>query len=258
MRPVVLSSEDEGEETELSSITVSSVVTSGRLSDASTISSDSIWDKLSDWEPYIDKMDSITHPTCVPPLYDSRRADPSIKDKRKFYNVYVGDLVGCYREWYVCCSNNFLSSDLHYVRRGDAGGRVTGIPGNLHKSYTTWELALEAWQQNCRAYHRHAPGFVHGSTFEPDALISPPEPVTPRRSQHNVVFPSSPSSGQSSSAVPPGTPSRSSRTRTRSKGNSKGNSSSIVSSNSSPPAPIHCRRAWAVHGTKDNKSVVTT
>lgn len=100
MRPVhVLSSEDEDEELKLSS--VSSITASGRLSDASTFSSDSIWDQVTDWEPYIARMESDAQPTCVPSLFDSRKNDPSVKDKRKFYNVYVGDLVGCFREWYV-------------------------------------------------------------------------------------------------------------------------------------------------------------
>lgn len=112
MRPP--SSEDEDEGPLISSISVTSAKTSGRLSDASTLSSSSIWDQLSDWEPFLDQMDHGAQPTCVPPLYDSRKADPSIKDKRKFYNVYSGDLIGCYREWYVGYSipSLFLSALL--------------------------------------------------------------------------------------------------------------------------------------------------
>lgn len=256
-RVLVLSSEGEEEESEVSSISLSSVVTSGRLSDASTLSSDSIWDKVSDWEPYIAQMDSNTQPTCIPPLYDSRRPDPSIKDKCKFYNVYAGELVGCYREWYIYFSNNsILTSNLRHDHRADAGGRVTGIPGNLHKSYPTWEQALEAWKQHCCAYHRHAPEFVNGSTFQLDSPISLPEPVTPRHSQHNVVLSSSSSQGPSSSAASPASPRPSKPTRTRTP---KDSSSSVASFGSPPPDSDsgHRRRAWAIHGTKDHKSIVT-
>lgn len=105
---------------------------------------------------------------------------------------------------------------------------------------------MEAWQQHCLAYHRHAPGFVHGSTYSPETPINVPEPVTPRCSHHNVVSAPSPSQAPRSSASGTRAPAF------------HGSTPSIASSGSPIPAPVYRRRAWAVHGTKSNKLIVTT
>lgn len=92
-RVFVVSSDDE-EDCDLTS-SVSSVTLSGPLLDTILISSHLV---VSDsGEP---SMDTNTQPTCIPPIYDSHNIDPS-KDRQKFYNIYIGELVGCYREWYV-------------------------------------------------------------------------------------------------------------------------------------------------------------
>lgn len=94
----------------------------------------------------------------------------------------------------------------HLINRTDASGRVTGVKGNRHKSYSTWEEALDGWRQNCRSYHRHGPDFVDGTLFRPQVQGNIPPPVNPLPSQHNVVFlPSSPlgsSSGHSLRSSP--------------------------------------------------------
>ncbi|KAJ3751682.1 hypothetical protein EV360DRAFT_76011 [Lentinula raphanica] len=140
-------------------------VLSSRLSDIS------VWSRLSDWDPYIVAMDS-EKPFCTPPMYDG----PG--DSRKatgFYNVYVGDLPGCYRDW------------------ASAGSRVIGYPNNHHKKYATYEEAMEGWKQYCLSHHQHSDDFKSGSLYQalPRASTAPPSSIPPQ-SQHNVVVVPSP------------------------------------------------------------------
>lgn len=112
MRKVFVVSSDDEEACDLTTSvsSVSSVTLSGPLN---TPISHRL--ALSDWgEP---SMDTNTQPTCMPPIYNSQNIDPS-KDKRKFYNVYIGELVGCYREWYVnftVVPSNLFSSSLSII-----------------------------------------------------------------------------------------------------------------------------------------------
>ncbi|KAJ3710078.1 hypothetical protein C8R42DRAFT_729583 [Lentinula raphanica] len=137
---------------------------SSRLSEAS------VWSNLSDWDPYIVQMDS-EKPFCVPAMYDG----PGDTTKPGgFYNVYVGDLPGCYRDW------------------ASAGSRVSGYPNNHHKKYKTYEEAMEGWKQYCLAHHQHSRDFVTGTVYQlPRALSAPPSSIPPQ-SNHNVVVLSSP------------------------------------------------------------------
>ncbi|KAJ3712624.1 hypothetical protein C8R42DRAFT_647430 [Lentinula raphanica] len=141
-------------------------------SEGSSLSESAIWTRLSDWEPYISEMDTRV-PTCVPALYDG---PGTTKKSTGFYNVYVGDLPGCYRDW------------------ASAGGRVTGFPNSQHKKYNTYEEAMEGWKQYCLGHHRHAEDFVDGSLYEaPPRASSLPLSSVPPPSNHNVVLVPSPS-----------------------------------------------------------------
>lgn len=71
--------------------------------------------------------------------------------------------------------------------RSDASGRVTGVKGSRHKSYDTWEEALDGWRQNCRSYHRHGPDFVDGTLFQPQIQCNIPQAVNPPPLQQNIV-----------------------------------------------------------------------
>ncbi|KAJ3991307.1 hypothetical protein F5050DRAFT_1812698 [Lentinula boryana] len=108
--------------------------------------------------------------TCRPSLYES--SDPLFDHgqcgKYPFYNVYVGDSPGCYKDW------------------ADASGRVTNMKGSRHKGYKSWAKALQGWQQNCRAYHHHPPGFVDGTLYSPSRRPEGPPQITPPPSHHNV------------------------------------------------------------------------
>ncbi|KAJ3727843.1 hypothetical protein C8R42DRAFT_717278 [Lentinula raphanica] len=140
--------------------------------EGSGLSESSVWSGLSDWDPYILEMDA-RKPTCVPSIYDG---PGTTKKSTGFYNVYVGDLPGCYRDW------------------ASAGGRVTGFPNNLHKKYNKYEEAMEGWKQYCLGHHCHAEDFVDGSTYQPSPRASSLRPsVVPAPSNHNVVTVTSPS-----------------------------------------------------------------
>ncbi|KAJ3818324.1 hypothetical protein F5880DRAFT_1511052 [Lentinula raphanica] len=78
-----------------------------------------------------------------------------------FYNVYVGDLPGCYRDW------------------ASAGSRVSGYPNNHHKKYKTYKDAMEGWKQYCLAHHQHSEDFVSGTVYELRAVSAPPSSIHP-------------------------------------------------------------------------------
>ncbi|KAJ3746949.1 hypothetical protein EV360DRAFT_89936 [Lentinula raphanica] len=140
--------------------------------EGSSLSESAIWTRLSDWDPYIEEMEAQL-PTCVLSLYDG---PGTTKKSTGFYNVYVGDLPGCYRDW------------------ASAGSRVTGFPNSLHKKYKTYEEAMEGWKQYCLGHHCHAEDFVDGSTYQPSPRASSLRPsVVPAPSNHNVVTVTSPS-----------------------------------------------------------------
>ncbi|KAJ3817387.1 hypothetical protein F5880DRAFT_1618322 [Lentinula raphanica] len=189
---------------------------SSRLSEAR------IWSRLSDWEPYIVEMDS-QQPFCVPAMYDG----PGDATKSGgFYNVYVGDLPGCYRNW------------------ANAGSRVSGYPNNHHKKYKTYEEAMEGWKQYCLAHHQHSKDFVSGSVFQlPRAVLSPPSSI-PRQSNHNVVVLSSPKKHlrESSLGAVESPPSRSSTPAKKSscapKSTMKPNDSRLTENKASSPSKL--------------------
>ncbi|KAE9385170.1 hypothetical protein BT96DRAFT_1007291 [Gymnopus androsaceus JB14] len=129
--------------------------------------------------------------TCFPPVFDSATPNSPVRDKRRFYNVYAGDQCGCFREW------------------SDASGRVSGVKGNRHKSYDSWEEALDGWRQNCRSYHRHPADFVDGTLFCPETTVNVPQATVPPPSQHNVVFlPESAPQASPTTSSRPSTPRR--------------------------------------------------
>ncbi|KAJ3718768.1 hypothetical protein C8R42DRAFT_723288 [Lentinula raphanica] len=136
---------------------------------SSALSAESVWSRVSDWDPYITLMDS-EKPFCTPAMYDG----PGDATKSGgFYNVYVGDLPGCYRDW------------------ASAGSRVSGYPNNHHKKYKTYKDAMEGWKQYCLAHHQHSEDFVSGTVYELRAVSAPPSSI-PRQSNHNVAVVPSP------------------------------------------------------------------
>ncbi|KAJ3753282.1 hypothetical protein EV360DRAFT_74641 [Lentinula raphanica] len=150
---------------------------------SSHLSENSVWNRLSDWDPLIIEMDS--EPTCVPPLYDG---PGDSKNLVGFYNIYVGDLPGCYRDW------------------ANVASRVLGYPNNHFKKYKTYAEAMDGWKEYCLAHHKHGPDFVSSMQYEHPSSSPSPSSSIPPPSNHNVV--SLPSPGKeplpriSSPAVP--------------------------------------------------------
>ncbi|KAE9387209.1 hypothetical protein BT96DRAFT_1005355 [Gymnopus androsaceus JB14] len=171
-------------------------------------------------------------PSCFPPVFDSVTLSPSVKDKRRFYNVYSGDQCGCFRDW------------------ADASGRVSCVKGNWYKAYDTWEEALDGWRQNCHSYYCHPADFVDRTLFISETTVNVPEATVAPPSQHNVVFlpASAPQANSTSSSLPSTHTMRSLSPASPSKLSSRGSASS------------HSRTAlrhWAV-STTGFSSVVST
>ncbi|KAE9399616.1 hypothetical protein BT96DRAFT_993803 [Gymnopus androsaceus JB14] len=165
--------------------------------------------------------------TCFPPVFDSVTPNPSVKDKRRFYNVYSGDQCGCFRDW------------------SDASGRVSRVKGNRYKAYDTWEEALDGWRQNCRSYHHHPADFVDGTLFHPETTSNVPEAAVPPPSQHNIVF-----LARAASSSRPSTPRR---PAVRPSSPASPSKHCYCTSTSTSHAPRH----WAVSST-DFNGVVST
>ncbi|THU89891.1 hypothetical protein K435DRAFT_802410 [Dendrothele bispora CBS 962.96] len=158
--------------------------------DSSDWSSDDLWSELEDLEPYMAEVS--LRPTCTPRLYDSQSQGKDFKPK-KWYLVFTGAGAGCYTTW------------------ADVSGRVIGVKGMRHESYSSYGAAEHAWRQNCLNKHNHPTDFVDGSVFVPSTALPPPHATTPPPEEPEFTY-----AGTNTSlpASPPRTPTSTSAPRT--------------------------------------------
>ncbi|THU80043.1 hypothetical protein K435DRAFT_874799 [Dendrothele bispora CBS 962.96] len=157
--------------------------------DSSDWSSDDLWSELEDLEPYMAEVS--LRPTCTPRLYDSQSQGKDFKPK-KWYLVFTGAGAGCYTTW------------------ADVSGRVIGVKGMRHESYSSYGAAEHAWRQNCLNKHNHPTEFVDGTVFVPPTALPPPRATTPPPDEPELTYlPASPPRTPTSTSAPrtPATPS---------------------------------------------------
>ncbi|KAF5360165.1 hypothetical protein D9758_011384 [Tetrapyrgos nigripes] len=110
------------------------------------------------------------HPTCTPQLFGHRTRET--EDGRqplkrvKFYILYTGGGAGMYRDW------------------GEVSARTNKVSGALHRSFHSWEEAVEAWKQYCLSHHDHPADMQDGTVYNPVQSTPPPRSVSP---PHNNV-----------------------------------------------------------------------
>ncbi|KAK7434813.1 hypothetical protein VKT23_020000 [Stygiomarasmius scandens] len=160
----------------------------------SASSSDNLWSDLEDLDDLMAQLPS--HPCCSPRVYDSQSSGQGFRPK-KWYLVLTGPGAGCYTTW------------------ADVSGRVIGVKGARHESYTSYNTALHAWRQNCLSKHQHPEDYVDGSLYTPSHPTVPPRAITPPPDTpvltHARSAPSSPSTRPASTPAAvrtPGSPSR--------------------------------------------------
>ncbi|THV01621.1 hypothetical protein K435DRAFT_793230 [Dendrothele bispora CBS 962.96] len=162
----------------------------GETTDSPGSPSDILWSELENLEAYMAEVP--LRPTCTPRLYDSQSQGKDFKPK-KWYLVFTGAGAGCYTTW------------------ADVSGRVIGVKGMRHESYSSYGAAEHAWRQNCLSKHNHPTDFVDGSVFVPPTALPPPRAMTPPPDEPEFTYASA---NTRLPASPPRTPTSTSTPRT--------------------------------------------